>query len=204
MKKIGILGGTFNPIHKGHVWLAQQFSRRLSLDQLLLIPTKQPTHKQAPCLVSAHHRLEMCRLAVEPFGFLVSDLEVSRPTDSYTVLTLRELRRQFPEDAFYLLMGEDMFLTLAQWKEPQDIFSMAVLCVSPRSCDPGNLERLREYARSLEPMGANSLLLDIPYLPVSSTKIRETVQNGGDLREWVPDAVADYITAHHLYENNGG
>lgn len=204
MKKIGILGGTFNPVHKGHLWLAQEFSHRLSLDVLLLVPTKLPTHKQVPDLASAEHRLEMCRLAAEPFGFLVSDVEITRPTRSYTVLTLRELHGQFPGDEFYLLMGEDMFLTLQNWKEPETIFSMAKLCVSPRSFDPGNLQRLRQYARTLEPFGAQSLLVPIPYLPVSSTEIRQAVQNGGEFRQWVPAAVADYIAAHHLYENHGG
>lgn len=203
VKRIGVFGGTFNPVHRGHVWLAQEFSRRLDLDELFLIPTKLPPHKEAFQLVSAQHRLEMCRLAVEPLGFQVSDLEIVRDTGSYTVLTLRQLQQQFPGDPLYLLMGEDMFLTLDQWKEPEAIFSMAALCVSPRSSDPDTLARLKEYAHKLENMGAKSFLLDIPYLPVSSTQVREAIQQGGDLREWVPDTVADYITAHHLYENNG-
>lgn len=200
MKKIGIFGGTFNPIHRGHVWLAEEFSRRLSLDHLLLIPTKQPTHKQAVELAAAEHRLAMCRLAAQPLGFSVSDTEITRETDSYTVLTLRELKQEFPDDDFYLLMGEDMFLTLEQWREPEAIFSMAALCVSPRSSDPDSLRRLTEYARRLEGLGGRCFLLDIPYLPVSSTKVRQTIRHGGDLREWVPDVVADYIAAHHLYE----
>lgn len=202
MKKIGILGGTFNPIHNGHVWLAQEFFRRLSLDTVLLIPTKQPTHKRASQLVPAYHRLEMCRLAVAPLGFVVSDLEIVRSTDSYTVLTLRELRQRFPNDALYLLMGEDMFLTLLDWREPEQIFSMATVCVSPRSCDPHTLARLQEYARRLEARGGRSFLLDIPYLPVSSTEIRQAVPDRKKLRELVPVAVADYIVTHHLYENS--
>ena len=82
-------------------------------------------------MASAHHRFAMCQLAAEPLGYQVSDLEIRRESDSYTVFTLHQLKQQFPRDVFYLLMGEDMFLTLSQWKDPEEIFSLATLCVSP-------------------------------------------------------------------------
>lgn len=196
------MGGTFNPIHNGHLWLVQEFSRRLALDTVVLIPTKQPTHKQALELAGAGHRLAMCRLAAEPLGCRVSDVEIRRASDSYTVFTLRQLRREFPRDRLYLLMGEDMFLTLTQWKEPQEIFSMATLCVSPRSSQIAGMERLRRYAGELREWGADSLVLDIPHLPVSSTEIRRAIRQGNGLERLVPPAVADYIVQHALYQED--
>lgn len=195
------MGGTFNPIHNGHLALAKEFSRRLSLDTVIFIPTKRPTHKQTLQLASARHRFAMCRLAAEPLGYQVSDLEIRRKSDSYTVLTLFQLKQKFPKDAFYLLMGEDMFLTLLQWKEPEEIFSLATLCVSPRSEGLEGMQRLHRHAEELENMGARSMVLDIPYLPVSSTEIRGAVQQGCGLEHLVPPAVAAYISQHHLYQD---
>ena len=108
--------------------MAREFFQRLELDSLLLVPTKRPTHKSAPHLADAQHRLAMCRLAVEPFGYAVSDIEVNRESASYTVLTLQEIGRQYPGWELFFLMGEDMFWTVERWKEPEKIFRLAQLC----------------------------------------------------------------------------
>ena len=113
--KIGIFGGTFNPVHQGHVHLAQQCVEELKLDKLLVIPTKQPPHKQVQELASGEHRAQMCRLAfAEIPQAQVSEMELHREGKSYTADTLTQLKQQFPQAQFYLIVGGDMFLTFHQ------------------------------------------------------------------------------------------
>ena len=124
--KTGIYGGTFNPIHNGHLHIVEEFRRGLGLDRVLLIPTRVPPHKAAPDLASAGERFAMCRLAAQGKPWLeLSDIEMRREGKSYTAETLEELSVLYPQDQFYLLMGEDMFLTLGRWYRPETIFSLA-------------------------------------------------------------------------------
>ena len=124
--KTGICGGTFNPIHNGHLHIVEEFRRGLGLDRVLLIPTRVPPHKAAPDLASAGERFAMCRLAAQGKPWLeLSDIEMRREGKSYTAETLEELSALYPQDQFYLLMGEDMFLTLGRWYRPETIFSLA-------------------------------------------------------------------------------
>ena len=134
--KTGIYGGTFNPIHNGHLHIVEEFRRGLGLDRVLLIPTRVPPHKAAPDLASAQDRCAMCRLAIQEKPWLeLSDIEMRREGKSYTAETLEELSALYPQDQFYLLMGEDMFLTLDRWYRPETIFSLASVCTTPRSAD---------------------------------------------------------------------
>ena len=143
--KTGIYGGTFNPIHNGHLHIVEEFRRGLGLDRVLLIPTRVPPHKAAPDLASAGERFAMCRLAAQGKPWLeLSDIEMRREGKSYTAETLEELSALYPQDQFYLLMGEDMFLTLGRWYRPETIFSLASVCTTPRS--PDGLDALRQKA----------------------------------------------------------
>ena len=198
MGKIGVFGGTFNPIHNGHLHIAKFFAAQLALDSVLFIPSKKPPHKPDSDLASTADRLAMCALAVEGTGFDVSDMEIAREQDSYTVYTLEALQRQHPDDELYLLMGEDMFLTLLQWREPERICELAVLCAAPRS--PDGRPRLEEYGRQIENAGGRYQIVDIPFLPVSSTEIRQRVQKGQPIGGLVPPKVEQYIKEHQLYE----
>ena len=122
MAKIGLYGGTFHPIHEAHVHLVKDFADRLGLDQILLMPTFQPPHKQAHQLASPEDRLAMCRLAAAGDQRIqVSDLEIRRAGKSYTAETMEELHRLYPGNQWYLLMGEDMFLTVEHWYRPETI-----------------------------------------------------------------------------------
>lgn len=197
MRKLAVLGGTFNPIHNGHLHLIREFVRTVGADRVLLIPTGIPPHKSAPDLAPAADRLAMCRLAGREGLFEVSDMEILREGPSYTSDTLRAVHREYPDAELYFLMGEDMFLTLREWHEPEAIFLLATVCAAPRS-RAGCAELLR-YAESLKPMGAKALICEIDYLPVSSTLVREAVRNGKTIADYVPPAVADYIHNHHLY-----
>ena len=197
--KTGIYGGTFNPIHNGHLHIVEEFRRGLGLDRVLLIPTRVPPHKAAPDLASAGERFAMCRLAAQGKPWLeLSDIEMRREGKSYTAETLEELSVLYPQDRFYLLMGEDMFLTLDRWYRPETIFSLASVCTTPRS--PDGLDALRqkalEYTGQLQ---ARCFLEHIPYLPISSTQVRQAVARGEDVSGLVPQAVAAYMKERGLY-----
>ena len=197
--KTGIYGGTFNPIHNGHLHIVEEFRRGLGLDRVLLIPTRVPPHKAAPDLASAGERFAMCRLAAQGKPWLeLSDIEMRREGKSYTAETLEELSALYPQDQFYLLMGEDMFLTLGRWYRPETIFSLASVCTTPRS--PDGLDALRQKA--LEYTGqfqARCFLEHIPYLAISSTQVRQAVARGEDVSGLVPQAVAAYMKGRGLY-----
>lgn len=197
--KTGIYGGTFNPIHNGHLHIVEEFRRGLGLDRVLLIPTRVPPHKAAPDLASAGERFAMCRLAAQGKPWLeLSDIEMRREGKSYTAETLEELSTLYPQDQFYLLMGEDMFLTLGRWYRPETIFSLASVCTTPRS--PDGLDALHQKA--LEYTGqfqARCFLEHIPYLPISSTQVRQAVARGEDVSGLVPQAVAAYMKERGLY-----
>lgn len=197
MQKIAVFGGTFNPIHNGHIHLVKQFAQRIGAEKVLLIPTYQPPHKRALNLASSKDRLQMCRLACEKSLFEVSSMELKRKGPSYTADTLLELKKIYPASELYLIMGEDMFLTLKKWYEAETIFRLAVLCAAPRSSD--GLQPLLDCAADFERNGARTFIQNIEYLPISSTMVRDAVQNGKSIAGLVPPKVADYIAKNKLY-----
>ena len=178
----------------------EAFRKGLGLDRVLLIPTRVPPHKAAPDLASPQDRFAMCQLAIQGQPWLeLSDMEMRREGKSYTAETLEELSALYPQDQFYLLMGEDMFLTLGRWYRPETIFSLASVCTAPRSVH--GMDALREKA--LEYTGtfhARCFLDHIPYLPISSTQVRQAVARGEDAASLVPEAVARYIRERGLYQ----
>lgn len=196
--RMALFGGTFDPIHNGHLELARAFSRRLQLDKVILMPTAVPPHKLKTSMAPPDKRLQMCRLAVgdDPL-FDVSDLEISRGGASFTVDTLETLTHACPQDDWYLITGADMFLTLGSWWRFADIARMATLCAAPR--DAADAGRLRAYAAELEQKGARCVIADIPLMPVSSTAIRERIAAGKPAEDWLPPAVAGYIAREGLY-----
>ena len=197
-QKIALFGGTFDPIHNGHIRLAAEFARRLKLDKVILMPTYVPPHKVKPEMAPAADRLEMCRLATgnDPL-FTVSDLEISRGGASFTADTLETLCGQYPEARWYLITGADMFLTMGTWWRFEDIAATAVLCAAPR--DGVSMAELEAYAARLEAEGAVCALENIPLTPLSSTEIREKLRRGEAVDQLVPAAVAGYIAAKRLY-----
>lgn len=197
MRKIGVYGGTFNPIHNAHIHLAVRFADLVGMDRVLLIPTRIPPHKRAENLAPSRDRLAMCRLAAPDGRFEVSDMEIRRKGPSYTADTLAQLRRENPGDMLYLICGEDMFLTIREWYHVAVIFSLATICAAPRST--AGMDSLLEFSRELARDGAKTVIRDIAYLPVSSTLVRSTAKRGGNLEALVPPAVARYIREHHLY-----
>lgn len=196
--KLGVYGGTFNPVHSGHVRLARRYMEAARLDRLLVIPAREPPHKDAPDLIAGEDRMEMCRLAFGPLaGCSVSDLELRRPGKSYTVDTLEQLRTAYPAERLCLLMGGDMFLTVTQWKGWQRIFALAELCVGARDCDQTG--RLEAEKRRLEGLGARCELVRLDPMVVSSTQVRERAARGESIAGLVPAEVEAYIAEHRLY-----
>lgn len=197
-RRAAILGGTFNPIHNGHLYLVRAFADALALDEVILMISNIPPHKAAPDLASNADRLAMaaCAQASEP-RIRPCDLELRRGGKSYTAETLRYLTRRHRDTEYYFLTGADMFLTLPAWYRPREIFRRAVICASPRAGQP--LAELEAFAPQLHAMGARTILLPVNPPPVSSTEIRARVRAGLPIDGLVPPEVAEYIASHGLY-----
>jgi nicotinate-nucleotide adenylyltransferase len=202
MSDIGILGGTFNPPHMGHLVMAQEALDQLDLDHVLFIPVAQPPHKEAREDPGAAARVELCRLAVAGDDrFSVSTLEVDRGGASYTVDTLRELHALQPEHDLTFIVGGDMAHSLPAWRDPETILTLARLAVAEREG-----VRREDIARRLQPLHPDDRLVffDMPRIDVSSPTIRRRVADGRPIRYLVPDAVAAAIADGGLYRQAAG
>ncbi len=197
-KRIALFGGTFDPIHNGHVELAREFAALLSLDKVVVMPTFIPPHKLKSNMAPAVDRLAMCRLACAPYKELtVSDMEINRRGASFTVLTLEQLKEQYPDAELYLLMGADMFLTVSTWYRFADIARMATICAAPR--DAADAACLRAHAAKMTALGARCMVAEFTVPAWSSTEVRERLKNGELPRDMICAEVADYIAAQQLY-----
>jgi nicotinate-nucleotide adenylyltransferase len=210
---VGIFGGTFDPIHYGHLRLAEELADRLALAEVRLIPARVPPHRGTPKVTSAH-RLEMVQLACAGNSrFRVDDRECRRQGASYTVDTLLELRAELgDQSALALLMGVDAYLALTTWSRWEQLFELAHLVIAHRpgfELDTGELppalaaqttaRLLRDPAQlRLRPAGA-VLTMDIPPLDISGTAIRAALRSGRSARYLLPDSVLDYIDHNRLY-----
>lgn len=200
MSKIGVFGGSFNPVHNGHIMLAKTALEQLKLSKLLIVPASVPPHKSSADYAAAHHRLEMCRLATRTLPDTeVSSTELERKGVSYTADTLTELSDIYKGSDFYLIMGADMFLTVQDWHDPQRIFALAKLCAVPR--DAADIQKLRCHAEYLGKIGADSLLMNVPKVDISSTEIRRRVKNGESISGTVCNEVEKYIIANGIYRD---
>jgi nicotinate-nucleotide adenylyltransferase len=202
MGRIGILGGTFNPPHMGHLVMAQEAFDQLDLDRVVLMPVAVPPHKEADEDPGAAARMELCRLAVRGDERLeVSSLEVDRGGASFTVDTLRELHDLEPEHDLTFIVGGDMAQSLPSWREPEGILDLATLAVAEREG-----VRREDIARRLDPLhdGDRVVFFDMPRIDVSSSAIRRRVAEGRPIRYLVPDAVAEAIAQSGLYRQAAG
>jgi nicotinate-nucleotide adenylyltransferase len=202
MAELGILGGTFNPPHVGHLVMVQEALSQLGLDRVVLMPVAQSPHKEALEDPGAAVRLELCRLAVADAERVeVSDLEIERGGASYTADTLRALHERLPEHALTFIVGGDMAHSLPSWREPEAVLELARLAVAERE------ELRREHiAERLEPLnpGDRVVFFDMPRIDVSSSSIRRRLAAGRPIRYLVPDAVAEAIRDRRLYLRAAG
>ena len=191
--KTGIFGGTFNPFHNGHLSLLCRMREALSLDRVIVIPTALPPHKDGSPVIEGYHRIEMCRLAVKDLeNVFVSDMEIARGGQSYTVDTLRMLCTQYPNDELYLMVGGDSYLQLGTWYCSDEIYRLATVVGIARL--GGEEEKLLELHEKLEGEGKHTVVVscDEP-VEISSTDYRDN--NIGE----VPAEVEDYIIQNGLY-----
>ncbi len=197
--RIGIYGGTFAPVHNGHIAAAKAFFDEMHLDLLYIIPAAIPPHKQIDASDDPCHRLRMCELAFGGIeGVVVSDMEIARGGKSYTVDTLRALTA--PDRRLFLFMGTDMMLTLDEWREPEEIFRLCYPVYMRRENDPiieariiaKNEQYLKDYGKVVRRITGEVIEL-------ASTEIRERVSKKQPIAHLVPPAVADYIAEKELY-----
>lgn len=193
MIKTGIFGGAFNPVHKGHVRLAEEAVKQLKLKRLLIIPTYDSPHKETK-LLPFEDRAEMCRRAFGHIeGVEISDIEVKLGGKSFTINTIRELKSLYPEDQFFLLIGGDMLFSFEKWFKYESILKEAKVCAIAR--DEDSLVDMMEYANEI----GRIKVLPTKAIEISSTEIREKAARGEDITDFVPGGVAEYIAQNGLY-----
>ena len=186
--KIGILGGTFNPIHIGHLILAEEAREKLGLDKVIFVPTYLPPHKDNSNIAAAASRLEMVRLAIKGNKQLaVSDIEIKRNGRSYTIDTIKEFKKAYPEESLYFIIGSDLLTYLNEWKDLNDIISMVKFVAATRPGYP--LEKIPSYISTVA----------IRAVDISGFEIRQCVRENKSFRYLVPDAVYKYILKKKLY-----
>lgn len=198
-KKVGVMGGTFNPIHSGHLLLAEQAKEVLSLDEVLLLPSGESYMKEQSEILSGAIRAHMIELAIKghPY-FKLSSVELERKGPSYTCDTLTELKRQNPHNTYYFILGADSLLMLEMWKEPQKIFQDCVIAAAVRGS--GNEEKIRKIAEYLgHTYQAKVEVLPARFMDLSSSEIRGRIKSGKSVRYMLPDSVYEYICENQLY-----
>lgn len=199
--KIGILGGTFDPVHRGHLMIAAEAMDSLRLSEVVFIPAGLPVFKAESPVTPAEQRLEMLRLAVtDSPRFRISTIEMERPGPSYTVDTIAELSKLHRGDELYFILGWDSLLKLPSWREPSRLVGMCRLVGVPRpGCARPDLEALEADIPSIS---QRVTLLDKPQVDISASKIRELTARGEPIEKLVPLPVAEYIRSHKLYLYN--
>lgn len=200
MRKIGILGGTFNPIHKGHITMAKKAYEQFGLSEVWFMPSKRPPHKDNSQLVSDEERKNMTALAIAwEENFKLSELELLRDDVTYTVDTLKQLKEAYPEDEFYFILGADSLYQIETWKNPDEVMKLThILCAPRYPSTPSEDEARKAFLK--EVYGADIQFIEMKPMRVSSESIRAMLKCGQEEAvEYLPEGVFDYIHEHRLY-----
>jgi len=202
--RLGVFGGTFDPVHTGHLILAEQCREQGRLDQVLFVPAARPPHKQETPLTPFHQRVEMLELAIAGQSvFRIDELERDRPGPSYTVHTLEELHHRHPGGDFFLLLGSDTLHDLKHWYQPERIAELAGLLVVLRPDWPvSSEEELADALKLRDRAALRFQLVRAPLIDISSRDIRRRVAEGLSVRYLLPRGVEAYIHDKHLYRKN--
>jgi nicotinate-nucleotide adenylyltransferase len=200
VEKIGIMGGTFSPIHIGHLILAQGACEEYKLDKVVFLPNREPPHKSNLEVLNENHRANMVKLAIATNPcFEFSDMELNRKGFSYTSDTLQEFCKKNPNGEYYFLVGADSLDYMDKWHEPEKIFHLAHILAAPRG--HLTLEEMEKKAQVLrDKYGARIDFLHQPNIEISSNYIRNLVKQGMSIQYYVTKEVEEYINEHKLYE----
>ncbi len=186
--KIGILGGTFNPVHIGHLILAEEVREKIKLDKVIFVPTYLPPHKDNSDIAPASARMAMVKLAIKGNRyFLASDMEIKRDGRSYTIDTLKEFKSIYPQDELYFIIGSDLLKYLDDWKDLDEIIKMVKFIVATRPGYP------------LEKIPSHISTIPIRAVDISGFEIRKAIKENKSFRYLVPESVLKYIDKKRLY-----
>ncbi len=195
--RIGLFGGTFDPIHVGHLILAEQCREQAALDRVLFIPAARPPHKRAQPLTPFAQRVDMLELAIAGHPpFAIDQLELDRPGPSFTVDTLEALRQRQPGDEWFLMVGADSLRDFPSWFQPERIATLATLLVVPR---PGDQLAATAHLADLPQIAARLQHIHMPPIGIAARDLRQRVAEGRSVRFFVPRAVEAYIEEKNLY-----
>lgn len=199
MRRIGIMGGTFNPIHMAHLILAERAYEQLQLDEVIFMPSKKPPHKLEEVIVEDSYRAHMVKLAIQDNPhFRISTLELEREGITYTVDTLRELKIMYPDDLFFFIIGGDSLLSFEQWKEPKEILGLTHVVATGR--DSLSEKVILDKINYLQvTMNGSIHYLQIPNMDLSSSYIRKLRNLNKSIKYYVPNEVESYILEEKLY-----
>lgn len=199
-KKVGIMGGTFDPIHYGHLMLAQNALDTFLLDEILFVPSGTPWLKESTKVLSKNKRVSMTGIAIEDNpDFALSTIEIDREGNSYSYETVEELKKELPDTDFYFIMGADSLLEIERWKHPDRLMADCTLLVAVRDdCDKEGLKK--QIAYLTDKYQADIRILPANRMDISSTRIRQMIQEGKSVRYMLPDQVIRFIQKNHLYQ----
>lgn len=198
--KIAIFGGSFNPIHLGHLAVAEYALKNCGLKKIIFLPNANPPHKRNDNIIPAVHRFNMVSLAIKDNeNFEISDYEMNQLKPSYTIDTIRYFKKSYDADVFFII-GADSLYTLDKWKAYGDLIKECSFIVADRNCTEGS--NLSKEICEHEKKGGKIELVKMPKIDITSTLIRDKLLNGEDIKGYVPKAVEDYITKNGLYKSN--
>ena len=199
-KRVGIMGGTFNPIHLGHLIIAEAAYEAYNLDEVLFVPSGVSYMKDQSEILDAKKRVHMTGLAIEDNPhFALSTIEIDRDGNSYSYETLETLRKQNPNTEYFFLVGSDTLFALETWKHPEILLPSCTILVAVRDGVP--MEKMQEHAKYLEEkFGGSIKLLTTPNIEISATDIRNRLSQNRNVKYFVPDAVLDFINKYDLYK----
>lgn len=201
MRRTGLFGGTFNPPHVAHLRLAEKAIEGAGLDRVIIMPAFIPPHKAAPELLNSEERLELCRRTFCGEKFEISDLELRRKGKSYTVQTLEELKKLYPDDEFFLIIGSDMLLSFKKWFRYEDILKYASLCVMTRE-KAVSRKTLFEFCKNeLKLSSKDFIILDSDAFELSSTEVRQKAKEGKNLSNMLTEKANEYIKEKSFYSD---
>lgn len=203
MTRVGLYGGSFNPIHNGHLIVAGAMGDQLKLDRVILLPSANPPHKQSESLLDSNHRAEMVRLAIQGVPlFSLSDHDLKGNGPSYTIDTVAHFRSELGEQVeLYWMIGEDSLADLPLWRRAEDLVDACrMVTATRRGGEAVNWDGLAETFSPKQIEALRAGLLDTPVIEISSTEIRGLIAEGLPIDHLVPRSVADYIKLHHLYQ----